>query len=217
VRRYNGPGNGWDGANDLALDNLGNVYVAGHSYDTTSGYDYTIIKYSRTGNTIWKERYNGWLYGSDNVTSLAVDNFNNVYVTGISEGSGSFADIATIKYSQTVGIEEGNDKLKMHNVKLLQNRPNPFNKLTAISYIIPNSHHASRNQELPIRANHVSLKVYDITGRLVETLVDELQDPGVYQVYWDSRILESGVRSGIYFYRLSTSGFTDTKKLILLK
>jgi hypothetical protein len=81
--------------------------------------------------------------------------------------------------------------------RLTQNQPNPFNKLTAISY--------------QLRApSHTTLKVYDITGRLVEILVDEMQKPGVYQVKWEGK----DQSSGIYFYRLQSNDYTATKKLI---
>ncbi|MCH7760716.1 T9SS type A sorting domain-containing protein, partial [candidate division TA06 bacterium] len=65
--------------------------------------------------------------------------------------------------------------------------------------------------------------VYDLTGRIVETLVDERQEPGVYQVRWDGRKGISLVPSGVYFYRLTTGGldesipYTATQKLILLR
>jgi hypothetical protein len=109
-----------------------------------------------------------------------------------------------------VGIEEIISQLP--NVfALYQNFPNPFHKLTVISYQIPDSYPESRIQ------HHVSLNLYDLTGSLVSTLVNEYQAPGVYQVEWDSRIPKSGVRSGIYFYRLHVDDYTATKKLILIR
>lgn len=111
-----------------------------------------------------------------------------------------------------VGVEE-NVGFGLPKVFLLsQNYPNPFHTSTIIRYAIPV---AIGNETLdPIL---VHLVVYDIMGRLVEILVDEVHKPGVYQVEWDGRIAESGVRNGIYFYRLQAGDFTDTKKLILLR
>jgi flagellar hook assembly protein FlgD len=60
---------------------------------------------------------------------------------------------------------------------------------------------------------NVELVIYDITGRLVEIIVDEKKEAGVYQVEWDGK----DQPSGIYFYRLQSGDFTTTKKLILLK
>jgi hypothetical protein len=215
VRRYNnGPGITYDGAIDLAIDDFGNVYVTGISEESGSWYDYAILKYDNNGNLIWEMRYDGPGNGYDLASAIAVDNFGNVYVTGGSTGSDSFDDYATIKYSQTVGIEESNDKFIMKNEKLLQNQPNPFSTSTTIRYTIPvfRGQGSGVSERIPVH-----LAVYDITGRLIEILVDERQPPGEYQVYWDSRIPESGVRSGIYFYRLKTHELTSTKKMILLK
>ena len=122
--------------------------------------------------------------------------------------------------SLPVGVEErGNEKSKMKNEKfvLLQNFPNPFNSTTSIRYIIPAaSHQQSATSDLiPVR-----LAIYDITGRLVETLVNQFQEPGDYRVVWDGR----DSPSGLYFYRLTarfgptvSSPSIETRRLILLK
>ena len=83
---------------------------------------------------------------------------------------------------------------------LEQNYPNPFNPSTVISYQLP----------VGIR---VTLKVFDIIGNEVATLVNTEKPAGNYQVQWDSREFPSGV----YFYTLSTGNFFSTKKMILLK
>jgi hypothetical protein len=106
-----------------------------------------------------------------------------------------------VSISLLTGIFEG-PRSNPNNTSFIlrQNNPNPFNKLTAISY------------QLKAPA-HTSLKIYDLTGRLVTTLLNEHQKPGIYQVQWDGK----KQASGIYFYRLQTGNVTSTKKLILLK
>jgi len=100
VRRYNGPGNGSDGARALALDKAGNVYVTGTSISTVSpDYDYATIKYAPNGDTLWVRRYNGPVNDLDDASALAVDDSGNVYVTGYSYGSGTSQDYVTIKYA----------------------------------------------------------------------------------------------------------------------
>lgn len=88
---------------------------------------------------------------------------------------------------------------------LSQNYPNPFNPTTTISYSIPK---LGTNQE-----TIVQLKIYDILGREVKTLVNEVKHPGNYKVQFEA----GNLTSGIYFYNLTTGEFHQTKKLILLK
>ncbi len=90
---------------------------------------------------------------------------------------------------------------------LYQNYPNPFNLSTIIKYSIPGSATGSGS------ARFVTLRVYDILGREITTLVDELQLPGTYKVIFNANELTSG----IYFYTLSTGNYNFTKKMILLK
>jgi len=98
VRRYNGPGNGSDGASAIAVDGSGNVYVTGGSYGSGTADDYATIKYYPDGDTAWVRRYNGPGDSSDYASDIAVDGSGNVYVTGGSYGSGTADDYATIKY-----------------------------------------------------------------------------------------------------------------------
>ena len=98
VRRYNGPGNYADVSYALALDASGNVYVTGNSTGSGTDYDYATIKYKPNGDTVWVRRYNGPGNGRDDARALTVDGSDNVYVTGLSTGSGTDYDYATIKY-----------------------------------------------------------------------------------------------------------------------
>ncbi|MCS6806389.1 MAG: SBBP repeat-containing protein [Acidobacteriota bacterium] len=99
VARYNGPGNGADEVTALAVDQLGNVYVTGYSVGVNSSSDYTTIKYRPDGTQVWIARYNGPDNGIDAATALTLDAAGNVYVTGASQGVGTFEDYATVKYS----------------------------------------------------------------------------------------------------------------------
>ena len=89
--------------------------------------------------------------------------------------------------------------------RLLQNFPNPFNPTATIRFEIA-------------RPEHVRLNVYDIRGRLVRTLVDELRQANSYQVVWDGTNNNGGaVASGVYFYRMTAGSFVQTHKMMLLK
>ncbi len=97
VAHYDGPLNGEDHANSMAVDGGGNVYVTGGSYSNVSQ-DYATVKYDVLGNQLWVARYNGPANFDDEAQSLAVDDGGNVYVTGKSTGWGTYDDYATIKY-----------------------------------------------------------------------------------------------------------------------
>jgi len=83
---------------------------------------------------------------------------------------------------------------------LVQNFPNPFNPTTVIRCTVPLD-------------GHVSLKVYDVIGREIATLINEPRAPGEYSVSWDA----SRVPSGVYYYRLVAGTYSDSKKMILLR
>ena len=111
----------------------------------------------------------------------------------------------------TVGLEntEGGALAGPDNFHLYQNYPNPFNPITVIRYSIGRT-----PSEQASATSKVELNVYNLLGQKVATLVSERQIPGDYTVAWDA----SGFPSGVYVYRLTTSsGFTQTKKLILLR
>ncbi|WP_207510898.1 SBBP repeat-containing protein [Longitalea luteola] len=98
VKRYNGPGNGFDQARAIAVDKSGNVYVTGPSGGIGTGSDYATIKYDKDGNTRWIRRFNGPFNFIDESNAIAVDENGNVYVTGSSYASGISGDYATVKY-----------------------------------------------------------------------------------------------------------------------
>jgi uncharacterized delta-60 repeat protein len=97
VIRYNGPGSSYNGANALAVDADGNVYVTGYSLTGVENYDYVTIKYDPAGNELWVARYDGPISNIDYAIALVVDVDGNVYVTGNSQ-SDTDLDYATIKY-----------------------------------------------------------------------------------------------------------------------
>jgi hypothetical protein len=169
--------------------------------------------------------------GPPNYSSAGIENSSGtigLQVDFLSPGTyGHIKDSTSIRISPPdsfacpVGIEENSDfGIRIAEFGLMQNFPNPFSRLTTISYKIPSLHPASRIPPAsPSGRNHVSLNIYDLSGRLIETLVNEPQEPGVYQLSITSNQLPS---SGIYFYRLNTRigqafDFTTTKKMILLR
>jgi len=90
--------------------------------------------------------------------------------------------------------------IKPEKISLYQNYPNPFNPSTTIRYSLP-------------EASHVTLNIYDITGRLAEQLVNQNTPAGFHTVTWDA----SGYSSGIYFARMQAEDFVKTQKMVLMK
>jgi hypothetical protein len=113
-------------------------------------------------------------------------------------------DVCLIKTDENglIGIEEQSPgpRSRISDVRLLQNHPNPFHNSTVISYSLP-------------ATTQVTLAIYDITGRLVETLVNETQQPGIHRVRWDRKTNPSGV----YFYSLRVGEFSETRKTVLIR
>ncbi|HKW13109.1 MAG TPA: FlgD immunoglobulin-like domain containing protein, partial [Candidatus Krumholzibacteria bacterium] len=89
--------------------------------------------------------------------------------------------------------------------RLDANVPNPFNPSTTIHYEIA-------------KGGRAALRVYDVSGALVRTLVDRSHNPGDYDAHWDGRNTAGmPVSSGVYFYRLEANGFSGTRRMVLLK
>jgi photosystem II stability/assembly factor-like uncharacterized protein len=125
----------------------------------------------------------------------------NIFVSesGRIWGVGEYAQIFSSDEVIT-SVEENQIKEEINTYLLSQNFPNPFNPITTIRYSIANH-------------SNVTIKVYDLLGREVATLVNEEKPAGEYEVEFDG----SSLTSGIYFYQLKDGNYTETKKMILLK
>ncbi len=140
------------------------------------------------------------------VYATSVSNMTRGYYTDNSSGctmtSGSNQSLRpniTIYYNTATGT--GNELTTVPKVfSISQNYPNPFNPVTKINYGVP-------------KQSLITIKVYDILGREVATLVNDTKQPGYYTVDFDG----SNFASGVYFYRFTAGTFTDVKRFILLK
>ena len=126
---------------------------------------------------------------------ISADSFSNYY-----------CQIAEISETEVTSVENGTSNIPNKYI-LLQNYPNPFNPSTQIKYSIPKS-------------GIVTLKVYNLLGQEVATLVNKEQKTGSYTVNFDSSNMPGGgqeLASGIYMYRIQSGGFSLTKKMMILK
>lgn len=121
-------------------------------------------------------------------------------VQGVSTSGTIYVDNLRLKYPGNVSLWVEKMPPAPHRFRLEQNYPNPFNPTTNIRFKVSSS-------------GFVSLKVYDVLGRLVRTLVDEVKKPGIYEVEFEG----GNLASGVYFYRLDAGPYHDTKKLVLLR
>ncbi len=194
---------GNDKATSMYLDNSGNVYVTGSSeFGGNFLWDYATVKYNSAGVQQWSQRYTGIGTGGNSMDiprDIAVDSQGNVFVTGESMSSNGLLECATIKYSQQVGITPLTGEVPT-SFSLHQNYPNPFNPSTKIRFSVT-------------KLSPIKLAVYDILGKEVVILVNENLKAGSYEVDFSAVNLPSGA----YFYRITTEGFTETKKMMLLK
>ncbi len=146
--------------------------------------------YSNEGGKNWTP----WNAGITNasIRSIGIDSKGFGYVG--TNGNGVFSTTSSIT---SVGQDM---QIDLKTFSLAQNYPNPFNPSTTIRFALPTS-------------AQVTLKIFDLLGREVETLVENKLNSGEYKVQWNPK----GLVSGIYFYRLQANDFIETKKLILLK
>ena len=130
-------------------------------------------------------------------------NGNSVNLNGNNTGdSWNFATNFVITVTPPTSIQQTSSVVE--GFTLAQNYPNPFNPSTKINFSIPKS-------------GYVSLKVYDILGNEVSNLVSQDLTTGSYTVDFNAAENGNALSSGVYFYRLSTSGFSEVKKMYLVK
>ncbi len=188
------------------------------SVDTTKDKDKIYKINPATGDTTLVGRTG---IGNNTIRALAFDNHGNLWgaygdenvvstLIKIDKTSGVATIVGITDYKEVSGLAFAPDsitaveseQIKPSSFALFNNYPNPFNPSTIISYQLPEN-------------SFVSLKIYDVIGNEVATLVNELQTAGVKNVTFKLKDKELG--SGIYFYQLKTGSFVQTKKMLLLK
>jgi len=199
------------GATALAVDESGNLYTTGLYADSMRTYDtadFFTAKYNALGALQWSARYDGPGNSLDYPVAIALDEWRNVYVAGQSRSDESqhWSFFTTIKYTQnSLAVNEERPNIT-ESFQLAQNFPNPFNPSTRIRYTLAQS-------------GRVTLKIFDILGREIVTLVNAVKSAGEYGVLWSPENLPGGVyiyRLQVYHSTSSGQGFVESKKLVFM-
>jgi hypothetical protein len=175
------------------LDGDGDLEVITSNFSTA---DYTLYENDGSGNYINRRNLDAVSAGSCCVLHDR-DNDGDMDITAIDE-----LEDLLILFENDYSLSVENEQMQPLKFSLEQNYPNPFNPGTMIMFNIKKS-------------SHVILKVYDVLGKEITTLVNEEKPAGEHEVLF--KINKSQVTSGVFFYQLSSGSFTATKKMILLK
>lgn len=179
--------------NNIILDSLDNIYinVEGATPPDTSAI--RVIKYDSSGNLVWTAYHHGG--PGETSSAIALDRFSNLYATGIMNQK-----LITTKFSQSLtNIEPIGSNLPTQ-YELFQNYPNPFNPTTNISFSLP-------------KGGKAKIIIYDVLGKIVKEIENEYKQAGYYEVAFDG----SDYASGVYFYRIESGTFINSKKMVLVK
>lgn len=181
----------------MDIDKKNNIYLTGSIRKSSQSQTYGIIKYDSSGKEEWRK----YEYYGSYPSIIKVDDDFNIYLTGISYIG---QKMCTVKLSQIVSININHNTIPVE-YKLYQNYPNPFNLSTKIKFDITSN--------VKMKRTNVKLIILDILGREVVSFVNEQLQPGGYEFEWDAK----NYSSGIYFYRLLTESYIETRKMILFK
>jgi len=173
----------------LVCDADGSIYFG----SATGNYFYALNK---AGELMWKLPLNGYEYYS----SPAIGSDGTLYI-----GTSKSTFFQNHK-ENLIAVRDKKVPIINYDFRLFQNYPNPFNQTTIIKYSIGNGQWIMGN---------VQLKVYDLLGREIATLVNEPKQPGEYEVRFDAN--KYGLSSGVYLYQLRASSYSSTKKFIYLR
>jgi hypothetical protein len=155
-----------------------------------------IFQSTDNGNS-WSQFSSG--LGNLHIIDLATNSIGEIFA-GMFSYKYAYGAAGVFRSIRTTGVVEQNPKQLPLAYTLEQNFPNPFNPTTTISFLIP-------------RSGYVTLRILNLLGEEISTLVAEELHTGTYTIHWNA----SNYPSGVYFYRLQVDSFSETKKLLLLR
>jgi hypothetical protein len=190
ILRTSDGGTNWIQQSSGTGSNLKSVSFTNADYGIAVGDSGTILR-TTNGGTNWTQQ------------SIGTTNFLfSVSFTDVNNGTvvGEYGTILRTTDGGTTFVEEERLDGITNNFFLCDNFPNPFNPSTIMKYSIP-------------RTSIVIIKVFDILGNEIETLINEEKSAGTYEAKWNG----SNLPSGVYFYQMRAGDFVQTKKMMLIK
>lgn len=177
--------------------------LGGFTFSYGAGtYDFYLVKTDSLGDTLWTRTYGGPNYEEIYKVQETTDGGYVAIGYTYSFGAGTYPNMYIVKTNNTGLVTSCTSRMQntIAGYQLYQNYPNPFNPVTNISFSLGED-------------RYTSLRIYDVLGREITTLVSKKLLKGPYTLQWDA----SGIPSGVYFYRLISGEQSITKKLIVMK
>jgi len=195
-----------NGCQSMCLSVDGNILMAGNNHFTTV---ISVSKINPDGSLIFNKSiqtlkdpqfaFLPYSVSSTNDSGFIFTGFTNYPPNFLESNTYAAKTDSACNAPLMVGINN-NESLIFEKYILFQNYPNPFNPVTNLEFGIPD-------------LGFVSLKIYDVLGKEIKTLVNEIKQPGIYKVEFDG----SNLSSGIYFYTIEAGSFIQTNRMVLLK
>ncbi|MEI6948749.1 SBBP repeat-containing protein [Paraflavisolibacter sp. H34] len=210
--RNDSPVNAYSNALSLAVDGAGNVYVTGESYGSGTGsiLEYFTVRYTPLGQESGADHFSGTDNSYNRAVSVVADKKGNVYVTGESVGRGTGYDYLTIRYAPSASATTRRPESMEQPIQAWAGRlqvahyPNPVATNARIQYELPSD-------------GQVTLKMYDLAGKEMSTLVNAPAKAGTHIAHFNA----SRLPAGIYHYRLSlqtgSNMLTQTGRMSILR
>ena len=206
--RHYGPGVSGDYGTSVQQTSDGGYIFGGYTTVLTHLDDFCFLRVDSNGDSLWTTTH-GFSNHDRGYCVLQTSDGGYILAGGASMSGSIGGDFYVVKLNAFSSDIRGNTRIPF-SFKLDQNYPNPFNPETVIGWLVSSPAQGGDGQAVGSR---VQLKVYDLLGKEIATLVDERQEAGYHFINWNAKDLASG----IYIYQLATDGYSQTRKMILLR